>query len=405
MRLGKAMFVLCAIIVGVSALMLFVVPWLFPLGFGNEKIGSSRPGFARQAGREDVEDGHEVIRAVYRYKHEVGLWPRDLDELVPGYLTLAQVEPWQYEWWPHGRWTLNGFGGFPVSSVRFLHSDDREVPPQWQVNYGDAQSRLRVKQTFPELPPVPPDQKETRMLREWDRRIGAYPNEIDHHKGLVTYLLQQKAFNTARRVCERTLERWPEHWWPNLAIALADLGRGEVAQGENYLKARAEKRREFNDYFLLWCFYIQADRKNAAAEAMIRGSRFPIMDSGPGLSKDTGERSSWGGVNIAMFAALAAHQEKEYTACLAVCDAWERDADTFTDRQASYLALRAACHLAQGDFDAAKQQIDRAIQRNKDNRLWVEGLEGLREAIEAKNIAFGYKPRLRLVFDVQFKYE
>jgi hypothetical protein len=51
--------------------------------------------------RAIADEGDRIVRALQRYKADVGLWPERLDDLVPTYQE-AVPSGWEYHWWPHG---------------------------------------------------------------------------------------------------------------------------------------------------------------------------------------------------------------------------------------------------------------------------------------------------------------
>src|SRR5262249_9902067 len=69
-----------------------------------------------------IARGKTVVRALYAYHNEYGLWPMTLEELAPDYLDSAALYGWVYHWHPRGSWNLTDFTGYPFAAVRLVHN-------------------------------------------------------------------------------------------------------------------------------------------------------------------------------------------------------------------------------------------------------------------------------------------
>ncbi|MCE9532805.1 MAG: hypothetical protein K8T89_17040 [Planctomycetes bacterium] len=56
--------------------------------------------------RVAAESAKPILDAIHRFKHQNGLWPNDLDELVPNYVKKEQVAGWRYSTRQDGDWKL-----------------------------------------------------------------------------------------------------------------------------------------------------------------------------------------------------------------------------------------------------------------------------------------------------------
>ena len=45
-----------------------------------------------------VGAGNEVVKAIYEYQGDNGLWPQALADLVPTYMPALPADPWSYVW-------------------------------------------------------------------------------------------------------------------------------------------------------------------------------------------------------------------------------------------------------------------------------------------------------------------
>src|SRR5262245_49306872 len=76
----------------------------------NAERGRDREGFSYSPPspadqKAAVASGRPVVEAIYRYRSEVGLWPCELADLVPRYLTTEAIQGWAYGWHANGYWT------------------------------------------------------------------------------------------------------------------------------------------------------------------------------------------------------------------------------------------------------------------------------------------------------------
>ncbi len=281
-------------------------------------------GRAQEEGRSRREElarnGDGIVAAVYEFKNRCGLWPCTMAELVPDYVSADAARGWRYEWRASGRWHLTHFVAPSETAVRYEHRADYEG---WQITDGVNGSNLGVAP--PARPATPPSREE--LLRSMNavmrRRIAADPKQLTHHQGLVCWLFRRGEFAEARAACARTLEVWPEHWWPNLMLALIDARLGAAAQSEGRLVRLAQKRADFNHAFFLAYFYAATNRTDEAMETLRGAAVLPLrkLDADwVNTGQQLGVMPTW----HPWVAALMALRAKRYDVALAVCDRWER---------------------------------------------------------------------------------
>src|SRR5947209_1816971 len=53
-----------------------------------------------------AQAGTSIVTAIYDFKNRSGLWPCNLAEMVPEYVTPESARGWQYSWHLAGWWQL-----------------------------------------------------------------------------------------------------------------------------------------------------------------------------------------------------------------------------------------------------------------------------------------------------------
>jgi tetratricopeptide (TPR) repeat protein len=344
--------------------------------------------------RAVAEEGKVLVTAVYRFKHECGLWPNDLQELVPDYLQAKDARGWLYEPWYNGQWSLMNFAGYPRTAIRYLHPGGGGTA-EWQLcdEFGDKP--LGVEQGVPKFEPVERKTIEKRMLETVRRRIEQNPKQIMHHKGLISRLFAQGQFKEARAACVRCLERWPDQWWPNVMLSLIELKLESVKEGEEQLLRWVRKHNECSHWFFAAHFYKTSGQKEKCLDALKKAAESPLHD----LSvkwEDTFEHfGSLSGGAAAWYAALLAYREQHLDVCLSICDRYDRYVkdDHETPRPEAFNLMRAACYLNQGKLANAKTAVEAAVPEVNHGSRYDKEVARMRKAIEAGDTKYRYDPR------------
>jgi hypothetical protein len=119
--------------------------------------------------RAAAESAKPILDAIYRFKHLNGLWPNDLDELVPEYVKKEQVTGWRYTTRQDGYWKLINYAGFPDTAVQFRYLKGKGG--QWEVSWGDGEAELKVPYAPPELKKLAPEEVTKKMQEVVFQRI------------------------------------------------------------------------------------------------------------------------------------------------------------------------------------------------------------------------------------------
>jgi tetratricopeptide (TPR) repeat protein len=334
-----------------------------------------------------------IVDAIYGFHYENGLWPNDLDELVPKYVKQKQVARWHYTTRNDGYWKLINYAGFPHTAVQFRYLKDEGG--QWEVSWGDGQAKLEVPYAPPILKKQPAKEVTKRMQQTMLRRIRANPKQVIHHKGLVSGLYRKGQFKEAKDACRKCLERWPDLWWPNIMLALIEVQSHGAKEGDARLLAWVKKHDDFHHWFFAAHFYEATGEKEKCAAALRKAARSPL-DTLWVRWKDTGENfGSLSGDESAWYGALLAYRAGKWDVCLAVCHRWEH----YIKHEKKYGApgfnvFQAACYLNQGKFDKAKRAIEAALDPERPNYGYQfdKQIARLRKAIEAHDTKFRYTP-------------
>jgi tetratricopeptide (TPR) repeat protein len=340
-----------------------------------------------------------ILDAIYRVKHQNGLWPNNLDELVPDYVKRDQVAGWNYVTRQDGYWRLTNYAGFPHTAVQYRFLKNKAG--RWEVSWGDGEAELGVAYTPPSLKEPAPEAVAAKTRETILRRIERNPKQIVHHKGLISALYRKEQFKEAREACLKCLERWPDLWWPNVMLSLIDVRLGRTKEGEERLLAWVKKHNDFHHWFFAAHFYEAAKEKEKCAAALRKAAQSPL-DTLWVQEEDTGQIfGSLAGDSSAWYAALTAYRLERLDVCLTVCDRWER----YIKNEKLYGGpgfniFQAACYLNQGKFDEATAAIELGVKPFPNYGFsFDKQIAKLRKAIAARETKFRYTPHQHRVVD------
>jgi tetratricopeptide (TPR) repeat protein len=370
--------------------------------WAGESSGKRRPADkppTEAENRAAAESAKPILDAIYRFKHQNGLWPNDLDELVPEYVKKEQVAGWRYTTRQDGYWKLINYAGFPHTAVQYRYLKDKGG--QWEVSWGDGEAELKVPYTPPSLKKLAPEEVTKKMQETVLQRIKRNPKQVVHHKGLVSALYRKEQFKEAKEACLKCLERWPDLWWPNVMLSLIEVRLNGTKEGEERLLAWVKKHDDFHHWFFAAHFYEAAGEKEKCASALRKAAQSPLdtlwvkwEDTGENFGSLSGDSSAW-------YAALIAYRAEQLDVCLEVCDRWER----YIKNEKKYggpgfNVFQAACYLNQGKFDEAKTAIEAAVKPFPNYGFsYDKQIAKLRKAIEARETKFRYTPHRHLVVE------
>jgi hypothetical protein len=342
--------------------------------------------------RATAESAKPILDAIYRFNHQNGLWPNELDELIPKYVKKEQVTGWRYTTRQNGYWALINYAGFPHTAVQFRFLKDKGG--KWEVSWGDGEAELKVPYAPPAQEKLPPKEVSKNLLATMSKRIERYPGQIIHHKGLVTLLMDRELYAEAHKACQRCLELWPDIWWPNVTLAILEIRLDAKANAEKRMLAWANKHKDFIHFYFLAHYYQAAGEKEKSFDALRRATKSPIIhDWDKSGEKKTGEILIWSNEVYLRYAAILAYQGKQSDLCLAVCDRWEKyvkDEKGYEDT--GYSIFRAACFVNQGKCAEAVKLIDAVIDGPNYGYQFDPGVKALKKAAQEKDMKHVFDP-------------
>src|SRR5262245_6189707 len=194
------------LLVASAAAVLVCIVWIWAGESAGKRWPAGKPPTEAE-NRAVAESARPVLDAIYSFKSRNGLWPSELDELVPEYVANERVAGWSYNTRQNGYWKLINYAGYPHTAVQFRYLKDQGG--QWELSWGEGQSALDVPYTSPAKEALPVEEVNRNLLATMGKRIERYPGQIIHHKGLVTLLLNRESYAEAHEACRRCLERWP----------------------------------------------------------------------------------------------------------------------------------------------------------------------------------------------------
>ena len=343
--------------------------------------------------RKTAESGKPILDAIFRFNHENGLWPNDLDELVPRYAKEDEVRAWRYHTRNNGYWTLINYTGFPHSAVQFRFL--KEKGGHWEISWGDDQAELKVPYAPPAQEKLPKKEVNKNLLATMAARIDRYPGQIIHHKGLVTLLMDRGLDAEARKACAKCLEIWPDIWWPNITLAILDARLNSKTDAEKRMVTWANRHKDFIHFYFLAHYYKAAGETEKSFAALRKATESPIIDhwdkSG---GKETGEILIWSNEVYLRYAAILAYQGKQIDLCLAVCNRWEKYVkEEKRHGDPGYAIFRAACFVNQGKCGEAIKLIDSMTEGPTNTGYQFDpGVQALRKAAQDKEVKHRFDP-------------
>lgn len=381
-RCSMNLVVTCRLVTQSVLLMLCCCP--FGCAANTPSIQTAAKGFAAEV---LAEKGAPIVQAIYEYHDAVGLWPRNLDELVSGYVNSSEAQNWRYQWWPNGKWHLTCYLPFSEFAVRYQR--DPSGLGCWKRIAGEHETILSGS------PPIPTErtslskERSERRLEELRRRTRHYRQELSHWRGLVSDSIKAGEFQRARAVVEDCSGVFADDWWPHVVLALILNEMGMPTMAEDCLSSWVARHQSFNNYFFLGWYLLQVGEERKAFETISSGLRHPVSDSSshPG---NVGDEITVGGTWFYWSASTLCYQYRRFDVALAVCDSWERKlmSQHYADR--SFSVIRAACYHQLGDYQAAAKQVLLADSFDRASRLSAPDLEFLRRAIDGRDGDYRY---------------
>src|SRR5262249_11558096 len=174
---------------------------------------------------EVAKEGEVVVKAIWDFKRENGLWPMALEDLSPKFLDKDVAAAWIYRWSAHGTWSLSGFRGTPLMLIRF--GVDESGAGRWSFSDGEWEKPIEgIKET--KFPQKKADRGSgEKILHEIDRRIRKQPDQLKHYKGQIVWLIKLRQDAQAANACSMLIAKSPHEWWARFMLASIEKGTVE----------------------------------------------------------------------------------------------------------------------------------------------------------------------------------
>ena len=320
-----------------------------------------------------------TVKAIFEYKHRVGLWPQRLADLEPDAMARARVPGgWYYEWCWWGEWHYGGSGvGFFYDRRYFDHLRNG-VPVQhgWHRFWQEGEELLEIPSPTIDTPNVSEDERTQNTLDEFSRRIAREPDDIVHRRGKISLLFRLGRLAEARQESNKCIGAFPDQWSARMALAYIDAEYGRAKEAAATFREWIQTRPSFSLYWYLSDFYQKNGDPGKAVAAVKKAMEYPLAEDG--LVPEA----------LACAAAAYAYRQKEFTLALKICEAWEGLSAMQYFVEPSYHTLRAATYLALGRFDEADASLKEAMKLEADRGLWVETTSALRLAVQSRDQSF-----------------
>jgi hypothetical protein len=369
-----------------------------------------RMHWGKQAARNfsaDIAQGDKIVDAVEAFRGKCGLWPEYLEDLVPQYLDAipdaGDRRHWFYELSPVADdQAPSGFRTLPSLSLptgdeprEHIGYDFDAHAPAWHLFGGSEAPKILREEKPPKKPPALGDVYRN-AIAELQRRIEREPREVEHRRGMAAIFLAMGMRSDAWNVVQQAKNDLPASYWPRLAEAILSL---PATNGAATAPATAPAGNEQLEAFAQWAgqhasmthwFYLshaqrEAGEPDAAAQSMEKAVQQPIE-----VAADDPNISAYYLWDMARWAL----ETRRLDLATHICDMWELADKEKRVANASYLPIRAAVRLAQGNPAGAKLDLE-TLDGPPARRIWarnIEGPSGLREAVGRNDRAFRYHP-------------
>jgi hypothetical protein len=186
----------------------------------------------------------------------------------------------------------------------------------------------------------------------------------------------------------------PESYWPKLAAAVLELESPPTAPGDRPAKTPAaealaewvRRRPSMTRWFYLSHLERLASRTDAAAAAMNQAAMLPIEVAAD--DPNVGAYYLWDMMRWAM-------ETKRWPLATRLADSWELAHRERQTANVSYLPLRAAVRLAEGNLLGARKDLEAFDALPLPRRVWAQHIDtpgGLREAVMREDRGYRYSP-------------
>lgn len=329
-------------------------------------VGDKEYSDRKERARAIAQSGVPIVEAIYRYQLTKGLFPYQLKDLVPEYLSKNEIVDWEIGWMPHV-WYIERW---PVTAYVWS-SFHKESENHWFFIYMRTSIKLDVKQTIPKELDINMEQLKKNIIMEFKKRIqkapdNKYPSVLVHFEGYISFLMKNELYKEVIEICLEMRARKSLSWLLERALARARGKLGKFREAEKEFLDWVSVEPTFHKYYFIAQFYEYFGKKDESIKMLKKATHYKLK------SRD-----------YLMNAALHAYEKNEYDLAIEICDIWEEYKNRKDDWVQDYLIVRAASMLALGKHKAALQDV----QQIKKEHRQSQPIKLLR-AIDKKNTTF-----------------
>ena len=372
----------------------------FSIGCNRENGTRLLPGekYSVQDALSGIERGKPVVLGILQFEADTGIWPHDLSELVPGYLTAGEIKAWRYHTFHHDDFALAFLG--PLNGGTLHYDRDPGEPGAWNVWWyeGERQhiDKLEVVQPQPSATNLLPEMRSVKRHAILRQRIQSMPDRIVFRIGLMKHYFNLGQFNESRAICIECIEKWPDYWWSYLMLAKIEAKLGDQSESERRLKGLAARWNDFFGYAFLAQFYFDRKESEKCKDALQQS-----LKSAPTRHKDLysfeqiGGRQSWVADCYYHNAAYLAYRMGNRELCLEICKSWRE----FVNVVQHYggveeKVLRVVCAVNEADWDKASRLLQEMREPANFAQWQDAGINKLEGIVRERNSRYEYNPKL-----------
>jgi hypothetical protein len=337
---------------------------------------------------EIIRQGNNVVKAIFHFRHDVGLWPCCLEETCPTYINAADCAGWSYAWKANGKWSLTWIRG--QQDLRLIFRTYKKEQGWWITDGVDSQPIEAALPIF-EFGPSDSFRQAAKAESQLRLRLAMYPTVLVHRKGFVGWLRNQKRCEEALSQCGDCISLWPKHWWPRLASALIASDCGLAVEAEKQLGEYVGSHPEIGKVLCLAVFANRAGNTKLLEASLVKGWKAKLVrfetDVNP-THEILGFRPDY----LMWQVVLIAYHYGNPKLTIALCNHWEacgKEDMSLINRD--YFAIRAACYLQLGLLEEARKEIA-ALRKTPRNVIWADKSDDLICAVDTGDFSFRYDP-------------
>lgn len=336
---------------------------------------------------EKAREVKPILEAIYHFKNEWGVWPLDFEELdMPG-KTKIDFLALKYKRDTDG-WKFTSYRLFPTVMIYYCYKERTG----WASYNGEFEVDIEGFQPEIKAKPLSKDKLIEKLRILSKKRLRTHPDEFATYQHMACEFYKLKAYEEASQLCQIAQKRWPNYWWPNMALALSLQRQGKIENGIKILEAYCKQNQTFTSYYLVHFLYCENREPIKGLKIVQSGLKYPFEGLNS-MYRETGQRF---GINAEFFprnAAWCAYKSGKYSLAISICEKYHEFArKTFRGEAPSLHAFCAASCLAQSQFDQARRFLAKAKIVSRDDLL-NEEFRALKRAILANNRQFLYESK------------